>query len=206
MPKLPLMVPRASTEPTMRSEWSGQDSLGPQASPRSHNPSRSPRPETPTHVTRGLRPVDDVSDAPPRPPKHPDLDSRKQRARVCEEIVSSEEVYVNTLQTIVDVYRRPLVEEGVLAEEACVAVFLNTSQLLERHSALLASLKAMQNFEELGTVLSNGLLPNLSLYKTYISQFNKAGDTLKCLMEERKFCKVLAELSHTPEARERSLV
>ncbi len=87
----------------------------------------------------------------------------------------------------------------MLSEEACVALFLNTPQLLERHQALLAALKAMRDFEEVGTVLSDGLLPHLSLYKTYISQFNKAGEVLRCLMEERKFAKALAELSHTPE-------
>jgi hypothetical protein len=107
MPKLPLMVPRASTEPSVRSDWAGHESPAPLASPRTANPSRSPRPETP-NPSRIARPAEEA-ETPPRPPKNPELDTRKQRTRVCEEIVSSEEAYVQTLQTIVGVYRDPLV-------------------------------------------------------------------------------------------------
>ncbi len=113
MAKLPLMVPRASAEPSSRADWSVQDSPAPLASPRATNPSRLPRPETPTNPARVTRPSEEV-DTPPRPPKNPELDTRKQRARVCEEVVTSEEAYVQTLQTIVEVYRNPLVVRDLL--------------------------------------------------------------------------------------------
>ncbi len=80
-------------------------------------------------------------------------------------------------------------------------MFLNTNQLLERHVALLSSLRALEDHETIGSVLSAGLMTTLSLYKLYIVQFNKAGDMLRSLGEERKVAKVLAELSHTPDVR-----
>jgi hypothetical protein len=211
-PKLPALVPRSEGSFSSR-EWNTLEVPG-ECSPRSRNPSRSPRSSSPgvpqqagLRIESGCAPAPEAalgSVAPPRPPKmtmsEPGMliKNGKQRSNILGEILSSEEGYVSNLSAIITMYRDPLVDAKCLDEAENAALFSVYANLFEHHKIMLAEMR--ERSAEIGTVLNAHLMPMMSLYKLHINRYHEMGELLRSKNEnDKNFRRVLAGLSHIPD-------
>ncbi|KAI8587342.1 hypothetical protein BDZ88DRAFT_425649 [Geranomyces variabilis] len=117
----------------------------------------------------------------PQPPPSPPLSER--RRKIAEEIVATERTYVRELDALVDIYVRPLREEGVFGDREMELVFANVLTLLKFHKE-----KLLPDFE---TKLANPAQPlgasframasSLVAYEAYYNNFDAASGYIALL-------------------------
>eukprot|EP01121_Diplochlamys_sp_Union-15-3_P011158 TRINITY_DN3200_c0_g2_i5.p1 TRINITY_DN3200_c0_g2~~TRINITY_DN3200_c0_g2_i5.p1 ORF type:complete len:260 (-),score=49.27 TRINITY_DN3200_c0_g2_i5:2-754(-) len=138
------------------------------------------------------------------------------RAKVVEEIITSEFSYVNDLKTLVKHYLKPSKEDSILTDEEVTSIFSNVEFLLGFNEELYRSLrKALGHIggqspsetegtkggARLGDVFIK-LGDFLKMYTVYCNNHTKALENIvKCQQKNQKFAKLLERNSALPECK-----
>lgn len=130
-------------------------------------------------------------------------DTEYMRHEAIDEVLQSERVYVNDLQSIVAIFLRPAREEKVASPEQINDIFLNVEELLEVNKALLVKLEDRvnsSNSHELGIGdIFVAMAKDLRVYTSYCNSHGKAAKTLNKCRETKDFRRFLEVRSEYPE-------
>ena len=119
-----------------------------------------------------------------------DDEDKSRREYIEEEILVSEQSYVDGLRVLVEVYERPLREAGIVPEESVALLFGNVGELYAVNRELLAALGAARAQHRTGAVFQ-AIAPRLEAYTRYGESFDEASALLQRLKKSsgdfRKF-------------------
>jgi hypothetical protein len=128
---------------------------------------------------------------------------QEKRSNILQEILSTEETYVENLTILVDRYLKPIRSKELLSGSQIQSIFSNAETLQQLNSMFLRDLKtSMKSGEKdvkMAEVLSK-FAQGFKLYTTYISSYVKGVDVLKVERQEKnnaKFAQFLTEVSKT---------
>ena len=126
-----------------------------------------------------------------------DPEMREHREHVIEEIINTEESYVNCLNQAIQYYQVPLQAKAhLIGEDNLRDLFLYLPEVIAVNTALLANMK---KFKEKGTLQTNmggafkDFIPFLKIYSQYSSNFDK---NLKILKKFEADNKIMTELEN----------
>ena len=108
------------------------------------------------------------------------------REKVIREILSTEVTYTDSLTSLLDFFRSPMLQGNIITKEQDQIIFLNTEAILNLHKPLLENLRAeLKKAEEtnsmeticIGKILLD-IVPWLRLYSTYINGVQEGSDLI----------------------------
>eukprot|EP00128_Syssomonas_multiformis_P005090 Colp12_sorted_trinity150504_noHs@14707 len=112
----------------------------------------------------------------------------KKRYAIVQEILSTEKTYVESLDTIVEVFQKPLLAQAEekkkpwLSRERIRAIFSICEMILNVHrEALLPKIEALVKTWDNNSVIGNVFIQNASLLKSYTLYVNNFNDALSVL-------------------------
>ena len=97
---------------------------------------------------------------------------------VCKEVRDTEEIYINDLRTVLEVYVRPAIEQRIMTLEDTQAIFANIEELCRCAQVLL---DLMDREGDRATVLAHAFIqvtPFFKLYSFYCRNYERALTTL----------------------------
>jgi hypothetical protein len=151
-------------------------------------------------------PPEDIPTKPKLTPEELAEKNRKKRHNIAQELLDTEEKYVQKLRLIAVEFHGAVVDinkqKVILPDSVLNQIFLNIKQIYQFNEELLSSLQEMlqkwDEKEELGLRLSR-LAPFLRLYAHYTSRFDTAMETLtEYSKKEKKFDVALKEFESSP--------
>eukprot|EP01111_Echinosteliopsis_oligospora_P009380 TRINITY_DN2731_c1_g1_i2.p1 TRINITY_DN2731_c1_g1~~TRINITY_DN2731_c1_g1_i2.p1 ORF type:complete len:611 (-),score=114.69 TRINITY_DN2731_c1_g1_i2:15-1847(-) len=120
------------------------------------------------------------------------LKKKAHRDRVVREILSTEQSYVKSIQSMITLYYLPLKDDPKkygLTKEDLVAIFGNIETVLNLHQELSKKLEdklsQWSNSQTIGDVFKQ-MAPFLKMLNTYCSNFDSALNTINFLKKEQK--------------------
>eukprot|EP01123_Difflugia_compressa_P013702 TRINITY_DN650_c0_g4_i2.p1 TRINITY_DN650_c0_g4~~TRINITY_DN650_c0_g4_i2.p1 ORF type:complete len:444 (-),score=125.28 TRINITY_DN650_c0_g4_i2:59-1390(-) len=129
-----------------------------------------------------------------------------RRTHIAKEILSTETTYVNTLRNIANVWVVPLMEaitkklQPVISVEDINAIFSNAAEILAIHEEMVSEFqKRIDNWNEtqlIGDIFLKNAVA-LTLYTTYVNNYDQSMMTIERLLKNKDFSKFVSERSET---------
>jgi len=121
------------------------------------------------------------------PNTHIKIGQKAGRAAIINEMLETERSYMRDLQTIIDIYKKPIQQTNVIPEEAIGTIFANIEMILTISDEFLRDLECLiklpDNQQCIGKIFVDKA-QFLKGYKLYCANFTLAQQTLKKLKDE----------------------
>jgi hypothetical protein len=142
----------------------------------------------------GGLPLPPLVDRPPPGPGH-------ARRLAAEEVLTTERTYVRNLQTIVEVFYRPMVADGLVTEKDATQIFAGVSEIVGVNEAILAALE--KRLAEGAEVLRLGdifitFAPFLKIYTKYCNNYGTAMSVLDKVLKKQTVKDFFAAVAEDP--------
>ncbi|CAO4384728.1 unnamed protein product [Caenorhabditis nigoni] len=149
--------------------------------------------------------IDDAdSEITPGPSTSSNLEKRYQNAwYAAQELVDSEQRYVEKLKLLGDTFRNRLIKEKVLTDDKITQLLANVSSLYELHHThflpqLMISIRDWHTTKRIADVVKKQA-PFFKMYSAYTNNFDRACKLFEELKKKKKFADLVKDIEKQPE-------